>query len=303
MDLEGWSMKRIFKMIGLLALYVLAYVLASILIGIALVIILIFKYIAGNHGMLDSNLMMNNLTHDIMQYTTLIVIVTSILTFLLLFVIFAIRKKSILKTLSFRKISLKSTGFLIIAAISLYFLIASLVSYFMDMAPVQKFIPDYEKVVQSLMNGNIIITVLCVGIVAPLFEEIFFRGLIFNELRENIPIVPAVIIQALFFGLFHGNLIQGAYAFVIGIVFALAYIWTKSLWASILLHFLYNNIGLVMDRLTGDNLSDRYLLMILIAGFAVSAAAVFMLWKNRIRDNIKTEPVKPKEASNIELNP
>lgn len=61
------------------------------------------------------------------------------------------------------------------------------------------------------------------GVVSPLAEEIVFRGVIYNRIKRHFSVKFSVILSALLFGIYHGNLIQGIYGFVIGILIAYAY--------------------------------------------------------------------------------
>lgn len=75
------------------------------------------------------------------------------------------------------------------------------------------------------------------GIIAPISEEIFFRGIIFGYLSQW-NTTNAVVISSLIFLFFHpqGDLIQA----VGGVVFALAYHFSNSLLAPIIIHSLGN---------------------------------------------------------------
>ena len=57
----------------------------------------------------------------------------------------------------------------------------------------------------------------------PFVEETVFRGIFFPRLQRWYGTGMAVLASALFFGLYHGTFSQGCYAFLMGIVFALAY--------------------------------------------------------------------------------
>lgn len=57
----------------------------------------------------------------------------------------------------------------------------------------------------------------------PFVEETVFRGIFFPRLQRRYGTGMAVLASALFFGLYHGTFSQGCYAFLMGIVFALAY--------------------------------------------------------------------------------
>lgn len=64
---------------------------------------------------------------------------------------------------------------------------------------------------------------LLFGVVSPLTEEIVFRGVIFNRLKKYFPVWIAILTSAVLFGGYHGNLVQGIYGFLLGIVIAWLY--------------------------------------------------------------------------------
>ena len=96
------------------------------------------------------------------------------------------------------------------------------------------------------------------GFLAPFAEEVAFRGILFKYLSKWMPAVPAILISAALFGLYHGNIMQGLYAFFMGIMMALMMYLTDSLGASMLFHMsantlvtLYANIPEVYGFLMG----------------------------------------------------
>lgn len=95
----------------------------------------------------------------------------------------------------------------------------------------------------SGINDLTFLTVLYSVILAPVCEELIFRGVTMRCARKALPFWLANIMQAALFGLFHLNWIQGIYAFALGIV--LGYVCERggSIYYSIGLHFLFNLWG------------------------------------------------------------
>ena len=92
-------------------------------------------------------------------------------------------------------------------------------------------------------------TVLC----APIMEEFVFRKLIVDRaVRYGEGI--AVLTSGLMFGLFHGNLNQFIYAFVIGVMLAYLYVKTGNLKITISLHMLFNFISGFLTLLLAQKL-------------------------------------------------
>lgn len=61
------------------------------------------------------------------------------------------------------------------------------------------------------------------GIISPLAEETLFRGLLYNRMKQYFPKVWAMVLSALFFGIYHGNLVQGLFGFILGMVMVWLY--------------------------------------------------------------------------------
>lgn len=79
-------------------------------------------------------------------------------------------------------------------------------------------------------------------ILAPIGEELMFRKLIVDRAVKYGKGI-AILLSGLMFGLFHGNLNQFIYAFVIGCFFAFLYVKTGNIKVSISMHMLFNFIG------------------------------------------------------------
>ena len=86
------------------------------------------------------------------------------------------------------------------------------------------------------------------GIAAPILEELLFRGVLFRVLRRWVAFPWAMIISAVVFGAYHGNLVQFAYAGICGVL--LAYLCEKydSIIAPIVSHMVMNMVAIVFTQ-------------------------------------------------------
>ena len=104
------------------------------------------------------------------------------------------------------------------------------------------------------------LAIIAVG-VAPIAEELAFRGLIYNKLRQALPTSVALVLQAAAFGMVHYSLgMESAWGIGAGaIVIGLLYEWRKTLVAPILLHAFVNVVGMaiVMAYVAADADSPR----------------------------------------------
>ena len=64
--------------------------------------------------------------------------------------------------------------------------------------------------------------IVTMGVAVPAAEEVAFRGLGFVKLRENCPFWQAALLSSALFGVYHGNVLQGIYGFIMGMIFAWA---------------------------------------------------------------------------------
>lgn len=85
-------------------------------------------------------------------------------------------------------------------------------------------------------------TLLFVCILAPILEEVFFRGILCRKLLM-LGEGYAIVLPAAFFALAHGNFFQVFYAFVLGCFFSFVYVRTGKLIYTIIYHALINFLG------------------------------------------------------------
>lgn len=91
---------------------------------------------------------------------------------------------------------------------------------------------------------NYIVAFVTVAIVAPIVEELIFRGLLYQWLRARSNVVVAVLASAAIFSGAHVFPVLLPALFGVGIVLALAFEWSKSLWVTITLHFMQNALAI-----------------------------------------------------------
>ena len=95
--------------------------------------------------------------------------------------------------------------------------------------------------------------------VAPAFiEEILFRGIVMQSLRRFGDIF-ALVASALIFGIFHCNLIQMPYAFIVGLCIGYFVMRTGSLWVGVILHFINNSVAVVFELLYPHITEETYI--------------------------------------------
>lgn len=99
----------------------------------------------------------------------------------------------------------------------------------------------YFKETSASQNAvPIIMGVLLFGIVSPFVEEYLFRGLVFGRMKSLFTVEISIVASALFFGIYHKNVVQGIYGFLMGVMLAYIYERMQNIWASFLFHAIAN---------------------------------------------------------------
>jgi len=118
---------------------------------------------------------------------------------------------------------------------------------------VMRFTGEFENPQLEAISGgqgfswpNFLLMLLLVGVIAPIVEEVLFRGVLYGWLRARLPLFAAVGISAAVFAAAHVIPVLLPALLVVGLVLALAYELSGSLWTSILLHALQNSLVVIL---------------------------------------------------------
>ena len=120
-------------------------------------------------------------------------------------------------------------------------------SAFISLINIDSIIGNYSEIESTVFIASPILVVAQTVILAPLSEELLFRGILYNRLRMtfNNFWAPALISSAIF-GIYHFNLAQGLFAFLFGLLACAVYDKVNNLWAPIVLHAGGNLISVVL---------------------------------------------------------
>lgn len=140
---------------------------------------------------------------------------------------------------------------IIIMGILLQILISGILSLIYLWKP--EWLSRYLQLMQAAgIGGTDILVIVTTVILAPVGEEILCRGIMLR-LAEKVSdrFWIANILQALAFGMIHGNLVQGIYAFVLGLVLGYIYGKYRRIWINMLLHAVINFSSIYVDEIYG----------------------------------------------------
>ena len=156
--------------------------------------------------------------------------------------------------------------------------------------------------------GYLVLNLILLAVLPAICEELIFRGIIFNGLKQYGD-KKAVFLSALLFMLVHSSVEQTIYSFFVGIVLALLYLRTGSIIYPIILHFTNNAIVVVMNYIytqNGTNLGFElstfnilFSIALMILTILCIAITFNIILKKRNKDNISKE----KQTNSYEQSP
>ena len=141
----------------------------------------------------------------------------------------------------------------------------------------------YGEVENVQYGVGLIYGLIVFGLITPVAEEAMFRGVLYNSVRRYFGSELAIVITAVVFGLYHGNLTQFVYATLMGLLLAFVYERFHKLEAPIIIHVVANCVVYVVSRVEMLNslVSNVYALGIFAVLAVVSSALCVRYTKER----------------------
>lgn len=116
--------------------------------------------------------------------------------------------------------------------------------------------PEVGVADAALQNADPVVLVVALVVVAPIAEELFFRGVVYNAWEREYGATRALFGSAILFAVIHGSIFVIPSIFALGIVLAILFRGTRSLPATIMLHAGFNGITVVIALLVRFNVLD-----------------------------------------------
>ena len=91
--------------------------------------------------------------------------------------------------------------------------------------------------------GEHLLAFICLVIIAPVCEEIVFRGWVYGKLRVRLTAVPAMLIVSALFGIMHGQWNVGVTVFAMSLGMCAMRELTGTIWSGVILHMIKNGIA------------------------------------------------------------
>lgn len=91
-------------------------------------------------------------------------------------------------------------------------------------------------------NNDIVVGIISTVLIGPIIEELMFRAIIYNNLKNKFSVKLSMLITTIVFAICHFNIIQMVYAFIFGYILVVVYEKHKNIKYSIMMHITSNLI-------------------------------------------------------------
>ena len=256
MNGKNSSAGAVLAALGKALCYLLLFLLCQVLVTAVFTLAAALSLLPGQGG--DTVGLLTEATSLVLSSTGLITLISDLTVLVVLVIFFLLRRKKPLEEVGLVRTEPACVGASCAAAPLLYVV----VSIALSLLP-EAWLESYASA-SSVLAQDDIFTILATVVLAPVTEEVVFRGLIFSRLERAMPGWLAAVLSALAFGLCHGQPVWMAYAFVLGLLFALLRLWTGSILPSLLAHFIFNSISPIAQALGNAGVGDVPILTALV---------------------------------------
>lgn len=227
---------QVFAALGKSVCYVALFLGVQVAVMLPMMVAVIVETVQGG-AVSDEDAIMALLSADTMTLS----LISGLVTAVIVLAFYLIRRKKLSEALWLRPVPAPALLTAAALAPGLYLV----VTVFLMLLP-ETWIESYIEASAGIDSGTMI-GVIAVAVVAPIVEEIIFRGLVLNRLSRVMPGWLAVVLSAAVFGACHGHPVWFVYAFVLGAVFGFIDLRSGSILPSILGHVVFNLIGQILS--------------------------------------------------------
>lgn len=181
-------------------------------------------------GIITDNTLLSTIFGDIMFIVAIMIVIK-------------LFKQNIEERLKLVKVNIKTVFTAIVVA--LVFNIVFQSSQFLF--PISMRAELFSEMDSELGDVVSVIGFIATVIVAPIAEEILFRGLILGELTKCFNVHIAIVLQAVLFGVMHGNIIWATIAFLSAVLYGYFIKKYESIFTSILGHMSVNLLSFIVS--------------------------------------------------------
>ena len=252
------------KMLGISVIYVLIHIgIQFVLQGIY------FLWNINVNGQSEADAM-----HSLLGGTYALNVIGSVISLWIYILIGHWRKRPFAEYINFRKITHTEVSMTACCAIGARMLVC-VYQHFAEKSEILKQSIENASEIMPEVNSaaQMLVLLFSIAVAAPVFEELLFRGLVQRTLTEAFRPWLAIVLQAAMFGAAHGFIFQSGFAFAVGLILGIVYERTRSMWAVMLIHAVFN----VSVIITPFEMNRASVIIFLVGGVLLVALSMFHL--------------------------
>ncbi len=231
---------------------------------------------------INSDILMEEINNFLVNNNNTILIISGIITLLFLWVFFKIRKKRLIVEAYIKKFDRSKVIPIILSGFSFALFVSTAIS----LLPIpENLLESYLQSTEGMVSGSLIIMLISIVIIAPIVEEIIFRGLILSRLNKVMNTTVALIVSSLIFAILHGHILWVTYAFVLGVLFGIIAIITGSTLPTIIFHMSFNLSGLFVGSIPFPEWST---VIVCVVSFIISTILIYNVVKKTSKKEVVT---------------
>lgn len=163
----------------------------------------------------------------------------------------------VVETFSLRAPLLKDAGRAVVAAVSLFWVLLYLNAWVLELFEAMGYdftpeIRDLERTIEQAHARGAFFWALLLGILPAVSEELLFRGLMLSGLRRSFSPVQGALYSALFFAALHPPLPRILLMALLGFVFGMLVVCSRSVVTSMLAHLINNLLVVLVTQYAPD---------------------------------------------------
>lgn len=175
---------------------------------------------------------------------------------------------------------------LLLLSIGLQYVISYLMNFIGMLRP--DWMQAYTDLIESAGIGTFSPLMLAYAIlIAPVSEELVFRGVTLGYAKKALPVAGAVCLQAILFGIFHLNMIQGIYAAFLGLFIGYLHEAGGTIAIPMLFHAFFNAFGTLASEGMYYHMEQPFFFLLwLTVGVLLTYTGIFLFQHGiRVRES------------------
>lgn len=178
------------------------------------------------------------------------------------------------------KLNLSPVGIGVVVSLAISICVLS--NYIIGLSGIAEYDTLFQKSNEVIFSGGLLLQILVVGILVPIMEELLFRIIIYRRVRVVYGIIAGGIGSALLFAVVHGNIAQGIYAFVMGIVIVYLYEKIGSGAVCMLFHIVANLTSILISELDTISENSWFAMILIIISILLLLGGIYGMRKYRL---------------------